>query len=895
MTGEEILSAFNKFRAEGKTDEEIKITLFMMFRADKFDAYEFYQLTKVLGLPVDDYFLALDIEDQKTYLRWDNENKKTIVMYSIDDDEYIDNEIEDSNDQDVKCNKYTIEQVKQQFEKWKKEDGLSEDEIAVNLYLMFHDDVINAEEFAELMDILGYEVGDEFLNATLEEQKDTSRWVELPESEEFIESSQNEENKDTGKIKKEYKEKINYDVVDDDLEEDLRTFEICEESETHTIEKIKEIEDYSNNIILSINTGFGFDYNSHPELTYSEFMNSTYYGNEDNKYLVLVKARTNEEGEVIIHPDTVCISWDAFDEYSPLNNKIIKKLIIKNDVDCRLEFLKFRVKHLEIQTVSKQFNYSRISYLKDCEYFYFPYLTPYDIKDFNVRYIMAKSYIKSIDRYYLNRKSYEKFIKAESYNLLIHKDLYDETILTYVLENNYLSQSDIKNLLIKCTNQNVIDKIKKYAETNNFDIVDNFSNYALKSLKDMKNNITENNNSNARGLVNYSNNNTLRKSSNNLSIPLRHKYETYINKFYKEGDIFAAKYNDEVLLIQVMDKKQLHECDRDKSYCFFKILTTEDLKNLNIPLSLSLKSDSTSLVIFENVKSLLDIINYKKYLYDGFLKLKPEFGIFKDTYNFNKFIEIPYVVNYQEIMINDKYTDLFEPYFLVYDRDKLGNEVGEPIMFRRIPDLSKLAECINFYKNELLLNILDIKCSYMKPYNIFRNVNKIKVNKNKNEYSLHILLEDLNKKLTVTDRTSTINLIKLEMCHYKQESISNNELKFLPKEWEEILDNYFPKDITTGCYLGWDTHYMNDNDLYMFDEKWFKLLFKAIKKDKIKRLESLDEIKLRGIEGRIFGLFNLSKKELDYFINLINSTDSVEEFLSIFRKPEIIEILCKEV
>ena len=29
-------------------------------------AYEFYQLTKVLCLPVDDYFLALDIEDPAT-------------------------------------------------------------------------------------------------------------------------------------------------------------------------------------------------------------------------------------------------------------------------------------------------------------------------------------------------------------------------------------------------------------------------------------------------------------------------------------------------------------------------------------------------------------------------------------------------------------------------------------------------------------------------------------------------------------------------------------------------------------------------------------------------------------------------------------------------------------
>lgn len=77
----------------------------------------------------------------------------------------------------------TVEEVKKQFEKYR-EEGMSDDEIAVTLYLMFKKDVMNAEEFAELMDILGYEVGDEFLNATPEEQKDENRWFESVEDEE---------------------------------------------------------------------------------------------------------------------------------------------------------------------------------------------------------------------------------------------------------------------------------------------------------------------------------------------------------------------------------------------------------------------------------------------------------------------------------------------------------------------------------------------------------------------------------------------------------------------------------------------------------------------------------------------------------------------------------------
>lgn len=89
----------------------------------------------------------------------------------------------------------TVEEVKKQFEKYR-EEGMSDDEIAVTLYLMFQKDVMNAEEFAELMDILGYEVGDEFLNATPEEQKDESRWFESVEDEEGEEGEEEPENTD---------------------------------------------------------------------------------------------------------------------------------------------------------------------------------------------------------------------------------------------------------------------------------------------------------------------------------------------------------------------------------------------------------------------------------------------------------------------------------------------------------------------------------------------------------------------------------------------------------------------------------------------------------------------------------------------------------------------------
>lgn len=100
----------------------------------------------------------------------------------------------------------TVEEVKKQFEKYR-EEGMSDDEIIATLYLMFKKDVMNAEEFAELMDILGYEVGDEFLNATPEEQKDENRWFESveDENEEGVDGEDNKsepENDDEEKARK---------------------------------------------------------------------------------------------------------------------------------------------------------------------------------------------------------------------------------------------------------------------------------------------------------------------------------------------------------------------------------------------------------------------------------------------------------------------------------------------------------------------------------------------------------------------------------------------------------------------------------------------------------------------------------------------------------------------
>lgn len=75
----------------------------------------------------------------------------------------------------------TIEEAKKGFDELKAQ-GMTEDEMVSVLYLMFQDDAINLKQFGELVKVLGYELSEEFLAMSPEDQK-TKGWEEVEDSE----------------------------------------------------------------------------------------------------------------------------------------------------------------------------------------------------------------------------------------------------------------------------------------------------------------------------------------------------------------------------------------------------------------------------------------------------------------------------------------------------------------------------------------------------------------------------------------------------------------------------------------------------------------------------------------------------------------------------------------
>ena len=69
----------------------------------------------------------------------------------------------------------TIEKAKKFFQE-QKDEGQTEDEILGTLYAMFVDDSINLEQLEVLVNVLGYEITDEFKNMSPEDQK-TKGWA----------------------------------------------------------------------------------------------------------------------------------------------------------------------------------------------------------------------------------------------------------------------------------------------------------------------------------------------------------------------------------------------------------------------------------------------------------------------------------------------------------------------------------------------------------------------------------------------------------------------------------------------------------------------------------------------------------------------------------------------
>lgn len=123
----------------------------------------------------------------------------------------------------------TFEEAKKAIDGFK-EDGRTDEEIVATFYLMFQDDKLNVKELGDLVGLVGYELTEEFLNMSPEDQKtkvfeddnegDNEGEPSLEESDK--EPKDNEEPKEENTDKKEptKEEKPEEKIESDDTQEE---------------------------------------------------------------------------------------------------------------------------------------------------------------------------------------------------------------------------------------------------------------------------------------------------------------------------------------------------------------------------------------------------------------------------------------------------------------------------------------------------------------------------------------------------------------------------------------------------------------------------------------------------------------------------------------------------
>ena len=109
----------------------------------------------------------------------------------------------------------TYEEAKKAIDGFK-ESGRTDEEIVATFYLMFQDDKINVKELGDLVGLVGYELTDEFLNMSPEDQKTKVFEEDEDSEEETVEETKKEPAKET--VEDEKSETENKDSADEPKE-----------------------------------------------------------------------------------------------------------------------------------------------------------------------------------------------------------------------------------------------------------------------------------------------------------------------------------------------------------------------------------------------------------------------------------------------------------------------------------------------------------------------------------------------------------------------------------------------------------------------------------------------------------------------------------------------------
>ena len=668
----------------------------------------------------------------------------------------------------------------------------------------------------------------------------------------------------------------------------------------------------------------------------TEYNGSIYVSDDENPYKILFKANAGEYcEEFYLHPDTVGIANRAF-QYEKNGKKYcsnINFLSLNSEFNCFIDFLIYcRVKILYLEGRSDAFLYKDLVTCACAEETYVdiicaPYYELGEFRYTEIKPVLTAGYIlMKTNNYYIPENvisSYERYIKNRTKNLYMTALSY-EFFLNYLLDNILIPYEDIHDILLLLDKDDIRTKmLEEYREkhfsveyslenNNKKDIVlpnetsnkEVFLGTPITQATEFRNgkNRRYNPQSNAQNYINFPCF-TPDEIFNlggpvfapayfdevNTTIPLRKKYESFMRNSINIGDYYLACFLDEVLLLKVISQGNARD-----PYIEFSV---EDITSLCAKNSLIniVQSNDRALINNNCCDSIIIGSLYTRNYFnaiDNKVKLYPELGLFKSTIIDGKAYSIPGFINSNDIIIDKKTRQCFDNYFVcpvdetifnqVYPNQNLFNH--EYIVFRKLNSINDFA-LHKTLDNSLLIDAIDLRCAYLTPFAIKKDVNYIYTNSSGKSYNYIDILRFLSRMTCVNDRSFTKRMIITYFSEFYQKQINDKELflGFSSNELLEIVNDNFTENILLGYVYYYDTLKQVNNDLILYDKQWFSAFYNIIKMIDGK-IEKCSDIIDESFKDTFYSKYTILPENIDFLVAMAKQCKYLDEFYNEIEK-----------
>ena len=354
-----------------------------------------------------------------------------------------------------------------------------------------------------------------------------------------------------------------------------------------------------------------------------------------------------------------------------------------------------------------------------------------------------------------------------------------------------------------------------------------------------------------------------------------------MREFLSLGDYYYAHLSDECIVLKIVNKGNKYNTDT--------VFSVVDVSSIVLP-------DDNQLVATSGIKDVaamggeISIIAESlkadgRFDENGNIVLYPYRGLFRETLYDNKKIQIPNIINSNDVIIDNVCISFFESYYLcAIDYDAVNAKKQFPsfkkgenaIVFRKLKDVKDIFKWNNI-SNELQIDARQLQCAYSLPFKIINKLESKYVNASGIEYNYFELLKFISDMVCKSDRSFNRRMIVTYFSRFYQDYHDTHYDGFSSEEIGELIDKYLNKDVVSGYYYFFDTLIKQGDSVLMYDKEWFRIFYECVHKSK-KELHRCSEFKVPNGDKRIFGIYTIMPENMKFFVAMAKQCVSLKNF-----------------